>query len=133
VICADGKHDNPDFETLEWLVRAARAQQRQPHILVTSETDNTRRLLHDFPPAEWGYTLAFLPAGEDAIVIDLLPPAARSEDLTAIKGIGPIFAARLEAVGIRRRAQLLLLSAEELAAILRTGVTRAGNILSAAG
>ena len=44
VICADGKHDNPDFQTLEWLVQAGLKQGRSFRIVATNETAPPPRL-----------------------------------------------------------------------------------------
>ena len=61
VICADGKHDNPDPPTLEWLAAAARAQGRRFRIVATTRTESLREMVRRFPPAEFGYEVAVLP------------------------------------------------------------------------
>lgn len=57
LISADGKHGNPDLETLEWIVGAAREQGRSIEIVVTNATESTRRLVESRPPDEYGYQL----------------------------------------------------------------------------
>lgn len=54
------------------------------------------------------------------------------EDLTEVKGIGPVFADRLQAAGITNRRQLTAVSAAALAQILDSSESRAQQILAAA-
>jgi predicted flap endonuclease-1-like 5' DNA nuclease len=53
-----------------------------------------------------------------------------SEDLTAVKGIGPTFAARLQEAGIRSVAGVTAVSVKNLAEILQISETRAATILA---
>ncbi len=71
VICADGKHDNPDFQTLEWLVRAAKKQGRTVQIVATNETASTRKLVECYDPVQYGYSLSILYPNADSITLDL--------------------------------------------------------------
>lgn len=64
-----------------------------------------------------------------------VPPTAVSpppaDDLTQVKGIGPVFAERLQAAGVRTIRAVAEMSAERLAQVLETTESRAENILAA--
>jgi len=68
---ANGKNGNPDLATLIWLVEAARAQHRTPTLHVTNRTHSTRKLVQEYPPHEYGYTLRFLAKSEPSMEIRL--------------------------------------------------------------
>ena len=51
VISANGMYGNPDFDTLRWLVEAARAQGRKIEILMTNETPSSRETAQGLRPA----------------------------------------------------------------------------------
>ena len=72
-ISADGRYGNPDAECLASIVDAARADGRRIELVLTNETDASRRLVAERPPAEWGYTVRVLAVGGHAITIDLDP------------------------------------------------------------
>lgn len=71
VICANGKHDNPDFQTLEWLVQSAKHQGRAIRIVATNETASTRKLADRYDPDEYGHSLTFLTPDAHSITLDL--------------------------------------------------------------
>jgi beta-lactamase superfamily II metal-dependent hydrolase len=71
IISASGRHDNPDPDTLAWLVEAARDQQREIEILATNDTPALRQLVSRYPPEESGYRLSVLDRKSHALVIDL--------------------------------------------------------------
>jgi hypothetical protein len=54
-------------------VDAARADGRRIELVLTNETDASRRLVAERPPGAWGYSVRVLPAGQHAITIDLVP------------------------------------------------------------
>ena len=60
-VSADGKHGNPDYDTLTWVVEAAHEGGRQIEIIATNATPSTEKLLQDYPPDQWGYTLTIMP------------------------------------------------------------------------
>ena len=70
-ISANGKDDNPDLATLIWLVEAAKEQNRRPEIFLTNSTPSTRKLVQEYLPDDYGYTLQFLPDGADELEIKL--------------------------------------------------------------
>ncbi len=57
VICADGKYDNPDFATLQWLVETAREDRRSIEIFVTNTTASTSQVLKNYPSDKYGYRI----------------------------------------------------------------------------
>ena len=85
VLCADGRHDNPDLSTLTWMVEAAHEQDRHIDIFATNETNSTRQLIEDYPPCEYGYHLTMMAPGQHAVVLELASgptrarPGGRSE------------------------------------------------------
>jgi beta-lactamase superfamily II metal-dependent hydrolase len=73
VICANGRDDNPDLNTLKWIVEIAREAGRPIEILVTKSTDSTRRLKEKYDPAKYTYRLIELDPHENAMTIALAP------------------------------------------------------------
>jgi hypothetical protein len=71
VISANGKDDNPDTATLNWIVEEAHAQQRPIEIVVSNETPSTQKLLEEHPPAEFEYTLTLMRPGVHSMAIAL--------------------------------------------------------------
>lgn len=59
-------------------------------------------------------------------------PPSVAEELRHVKGIGPVFAGRLEQAGIDTTAKLTAVSPADLARILQISESRAAQILSAA-
>jgi beta-lactamase superfamily II metal-dependent hydrolase len=73
IISADGRHHNPDFETLKWIVDCAKEQGRSIELICTNKTKSTDKLEHEYPPASFGYILTFLKEKASSIVLDLNP------------------------------------------------------------
>ena len=71
VISANGKHDNPDLDTLRWMVEAAVAQERPIQIFVTNATEATRQLLLEYDPSEYGYELIEMAQGEHSLILEM--------------------------------------------------------------
>ena len=71
IISADGRHDNPDFETLAWIVESAKKQGRKIKLICTKETDSSKKLLKKFPEAKFGYNLEYLPKGQTSFAIEM--------------------------------------------------------------
>ena len=69
VASANGKDGNPDLATLIWLVEAAQEQQRQVKLVVTNQTPSIAKLLEEYPPATYGYSLQILAAGEHEVIV----------------------------------------------------------------
>lgn len=69
VISANGKHGNPDYNTLLWIVETAKAAKRKIELLMTNETESTIKLLKERPMAKWGYKLNYLPKNNNSVKI----------------------------------------------------------------
>jgi beta-lactamase superfamily II metal-dependent hydrolase len=70
IISADGTYDNPDYETLVWIVETAKDAARKIKIVFTNETSSTKELLKNYPVGDWGYQAQFIPAGENYLLIN---------------------------------------------------------------
>ncbi len=68
VISANGKHSNPDFATLTWILEANNAE-RPIRLVVTNQTPSTKKLQEVYDPNEWNYTLEFIPEGSFSIEV----------------------------------------------------------------
>jgi len=71
LISANGRYDNPDFETLQLIVKTATRQQRSIDIHITNETPMTRRLLRDLKPDRYHYALKVRPTPSHGMKITL--------------------------------------------------------------
>lgn len=61
VISADGTYDNPDYETLVWIVEAADEDGRQIEICVTNDTPSTIKLKSTHKTTKYKYKLTVMP------------------------------------------------------------------------
>ncbi len=71
VASADGTNDNPDLATLIWIVEAAEAQGRKIRIACTNQTDSTRKLVEEYDPDSYGYSLDVLAADQHVMRVSL--------------------------------------------------------------
>lgn len=71
LISADGKHGNPEPETLEWILQAARKQQRRFTLHVTNEPEGVQEFVKQYPPETSGYTLNLLEPGAHVLTLSL--------------------------------------------------------------
>jgi beta-lactamase superfamily II metal-dependent hydrolase len=71
VISANGKYDNPDYDTLKWIVEAAESQGRQIRIVVTNNTAATKKIKQTHKPSDFGYKLIVKPKADHSIAVDL--------------------------------------------------------------
>jgi len=67
IISADGRHHNPDFETLAWIVTCANKQERKVQLICTNETDSSKKLLKQYKQSEYGYRLEYLAKSETSM------------------------------------------------------------------
>jgi beta-lactamase superfamily II metal-dependent hydrolase len=74
IICADGTNDNPDFQTLEWLVQAALKKSRSFRILATKETKSIKTLVEQYDPEKNHYKLKFIEPESHLLTLDLSEP-----------------------------------------------------------
>jgi hypothetical protein len=71
VISANGKYDNPDHETLKWIVEAAHDAGRTIEIVVTNATKSAKQLKQTHAPVDYGYKLTIKPKTDHSIVVTL--------------------------------------------------------------
>ncbi|WP_029274546.1 ComEC/Rec2 family competence protein [Pedobacter borealis] len=71
VISANGKHQNPDYATLSWIVEVAKKQGRQIEIIITNETPSTKKILKDYDPTEYGYSITYIDHGKNSVSLTL--------------------------------------------------------------
>ena len=69
VISANGENKNPDYATLSWIIEAANDAGREIEIVITNETPNTTKIRQDYQPAEWGYSMRFIPDGQNSTTV----------------------------------------------------------------
>lgn len=69
VVSANGKYGNPDLATLIWLVEAAKEQSRTAEIVLTNQTPSSKKLLQEYPMADYGYSVRFLPPDESSFEV----------------------------------------------------------------
>jgi beta-lactamase superfamily II metal-dependent hydrolase len=70
IISANGKYGNPDYATLTWIIESANQQERKIQIIVTNQTDMTKKIQKDYSPKEWGYSIRFIAEGKSSILLD---------------------------------------------------------------
>lgn len=61
VISGDGRHDNPGFKTLSWIVECAHEQGREIELICTNKTEATEKIEEEYPASEYGYQMNYLP------------------------------------------------------------------------
>ncbi|MBK6571245.1 MAG: hypothetical protein IPG21_01985 [Saprospiraceae bacterium] len=71
IISADGKHGNPDYATLAWIVESAQMQQRNIEIFLTNKTETVNKFINNYNMSEWGYKIIFIKQGENSLKISL--------------------------------------------------------------
>jgi beta-lactamase superfamily II metal-dependent hydrolase len=69
IISADGTYNNPDEETLCWIVESARAANRKIKLILTNETPSTTALLQKYHPDT--YEIQFLKKDEKYLTYNL--------------------------------------------------------------
>ena len=71
VLSADGRHGNPKFNTMKWIVEGARARRQHITLVATNETEAIVELQKQLLPTDHGYTLRLLPEHQHSIEIPL--------------------------------------------------------------
>ena len=71
LISANGKDDNPDLQTLEWIVETAHAAGRPIEIIVTNSTPSTKKIKQTHKPSQFGYKLTTRPTADHSIAVAL--------------------------------------------------------------
>lgn len=69
VISANGKYDNPDYETLTWIVESGQEQGRRTKLVITNETDNSRKLASTHEEETFGYSMRFIPDNKFSVIV----------------------------------------------------------------
>jgi hypothetical protein len=72
VVSADGKNGNPDYETLKWIVEAAKRGGRDVEIVVTNATSSTKQLTDTHEAADYGYLLTVKPERDHSIAVPVV-------------------------------------------------------------
>ena len=67
VISANGRYDNPDVDTLLWIVDAA--QGRNLELIVTNVPPQVKTLLKKRPPDEHCYSVRTIPEGKHFVTV----------------------------------------------------------------
>lgn len=71
VISADGKHNNPDYATMQWIIEESNKQERKILLYITNQTKGTDKILRDYPTGDWGYEMIFIAEGKNSVAIEL--------------------------------------------------------------
>jgi hypothetical protein len=71
VISANGKDDNPDYDTLKWIVEAANKDGRKIEIVATNATPSTKKIKLTHKPTKFGYRLTVKPKSKHSVPIQL--------------------------------------------------------------
>ena len=69
LISGDGRYDNPDSQTLNWIVEAACRQERDIHIFATNMAPSIKTLLRERPPEQNRYRLTVMPKGQGSALL----------------------------------------------------------------
>jgi hypothetical protein len=71
LISANGRHGNPDLQTLLWIVDSAGKPPRHIHLWVTNVPDTVKQLMVERPPDQHGYELHPLPRASHFFTVQL--------------------------------------------------------------
>jgi beta-lactamase superfamily II metal-dependent hydrolase len=69
VISANGKHGHPDFTTLKYIVESAKRRGNRITIFATNKTPSIEKLVKEYPPAQFGYSLSILGRGTNSALL----------------------------------------------------------------
>jgi hypothetical protein len=69
VISANGKYDNPDHDTLTWIVEAAHSSGRAIKIVVTNATTATKEIQKTHKPSKFNYELEVRPKSAHSVAV----------------------------------------------------------------
>jgi beta-lactamase superfamily II metal-dependent hydrolase len=71
VVSANGRYGNPDFDTLAWVVEAAKEAGRKIQLVFTNRAPAITKLLKKYPTAKYRYKSRFLKKGDHSLVLSL--------------------------------------------------------------
>ncbi len=60
ILSGDGHHGNPELGTIQWIVEAAKKQDRTIELICTNKTKETEELEANFPPEDFTYSITYL-------------------------------------------------------------------------
>jgi len=71
VISANGRDDNPSFDTLEWIIESNNETKRSITLVFTNSTPNIAKIMKQYDQKKYNYKCFFVQGKEDFITIDL--------------------------------------------------------------
>lgn len=71
VISANGRDDNPSYNTLRWIIESIEKNKQSSNIIVTNKTVNVSRVLKDYAQKQSNFRLMYLSGKEDFFTINL--------------------------------------------------------------
>jgi len=71
IISANGKHGNPDYKPLKWIVETTKELQRSIEIVCTNKTDSLRQLQQNYDSSNYKYRLTFMEQNSNAMTISV--------------------------------------------------------------
>lgn len=71
IISANGKHNNPDYPTLSWIIEAAVVQKRKVELIITNETNTTNKILIDYPKENYTYNIIYIEKNRNSIALEI--------------------------------------------------------------
>lgn len=71
VLSANGLHGNPDLATLIWIVESAWKRRKKVELVATNKTPSTEKLLQEYDPAKYYYTLTVMKSNAHAMSLEL--------------------------------------------------------------
>lgn len=69
VISANGKYGNPDYDTLKWIIRAAKIQGRSIELVCSNLAPSVKQILVDFPIEENTYSIRVMDTEAHSLVV----------------------------------------------------------------
>jgi beta-lactamase superfamily II metal-dependent hydrolase len=71
VLSANGRYGNPDYATLKWIVESAHEQRRRITLVITNDTNASKKLRKTLKPSTYGYDVVTLGSTEHNVTITL--------------------------------------------------------------
>jgi beta-lactamase superfamily II metal-dependent hydrolase len=71
VISANGRDDNPSFNTLKWIIESGNKTKKSKTIVFTNRTPNIVKILKQYDQKKYNYACIFLEGKEDYLTLNL--------------------------------------------------------------
>jgi len=71
VISANGRDDNPSFDTLKWIIESGNKSKKSKTIVFTNSTPNIVKILRQYDQKKFSYECIFLEGKEDFLTLNL--------------------------------------------------------------